>query len=572
MRTTITILFVFCSFLCTGAEKFTVKINEIEKFSNMFRPIRAIQGLQFEATVAYNVGSTNYSVSIDKAKSFWGDARYFEIVNNNQTIQNSGTITFKINVSTIAFAERQYKYKLFLNAISSDTTYSFNSNEFTITIDNSQPEYLDVAQSGCGSTHINVSFNSNDIMSKEYTDKNKKEGKNGIFTYFFRLSKGGSQVYNITYSAATGNSYKFTNLSPNCTYKLHTIATDMAGNYLPLSEEVTLTTAPAPPANLRCTAKTFCTANLAWNASAGATSYKVFNASSNALLGSTSSTQWSMGNLKAGSTYKYYVQAVGNAGTSDKSSTLSVTTPSVPTPTISGPQTVCGSTATYTVSQIPTGCSIRWVSSGQLTLQSSSGLNATFVANGNAAATVSAYFSTCGGNGATTKMNIWVGKPLTPIIIGDNTLECMQRTIYVDDNRNYVQWSVTGATKLYGASSGYKCTVRGERAGFGWITAKATNSCGSSESRLLVEVTGDRFSVSPNPASNTITVAVDATTRAKDDSNRINTVQIFSQMGNLELSENFENASNVTLNIGRLRKGVYVVLVNGTHRQTIIKE
>lgn len=169
-------------------------------------------------------------------------------------------------------------------------------------------------------------------------------------------------------------------------------------------------------------------------------------------------------------------------------------------------------------------------------------------------------------------MNIWVGKPLTPIIVGDNTLECMQRTIYVDDNRNYVQWSVTGATKLYGASSGYKCTVRGERAGFGWITAKATNSCGSSESRLLVEVTGDRFSVSPNPAYNTITVAVDATTRAKDDSNRINTVQIFSQMGNLELSENFENASNVTLNIGRLRKGVYVVLVNGTHWQTIIKE
>lgn len=390
----------------TPAQNFEVSIDapdiyRIDDLGNgYFCPVKSGNSFQFNIKVKNN-NAQAHTVSIDTLASFNTYDDWVTVYGNGKSIGSGQTIILKIKITIPTYHEpnngdRCTVNALFFNAYSNSYNNSFSVGGFTFIVDNTPPTDVFLSKKSAASYSINMAFRAFDYWSNFFPPKNNNPSndQDGISSFDLTVKDGnGYIVTSNSCSASNDWSTTMLGLQPNTTYTASVTATDLAGNTsAPVS--ISVTTAPAPPANLRCTAKTFCTANLAWNASAGATSYKVFNASSNALLGSTSSTQWSMGNLKAGSTYKYYVQAVGNAGTSDKSSTLSVTTPSIPTPTISGPQTVCGSTATYTVLQIPTGCSINWVSSGQLTLQSSSGLNATFVANGNAAATVSAYFST----------------------------------------------------------------------------------------------------------------------------------------------------------------------------------
>ncbi|MDM7854881.1 carbohydrate-binding protein [Cellulomonas alba] len=115
---------------------------------------------------------------------------------------------------------------------------------------------------------------------------------------------------------------------------------------------------PAAPTNLHVTATTSTSVTTAWNASSGATSYRVLRAG--VPIATATGTSFTDANLNPSTPYLYSVQAVNSAGTSAESNQISVTTPATgstggstgtpsPTPTPTGGGSSGGVTATSTI-------------------------------------------------------------------------------------------------------------------------------------------------------------------------------------------------------------------------------
>ncbi|MDR0558223.1 MAG: fibronectin type III domain-containing protein [Treponema sp.] len=92
------------------------------------------------------------------------------------------------------------------------------------------------------------------------------------------------------------------------------------------------TTVPSAPTGVTASAQSSSGINVSWNAAPGATSYKVFRASSSSgtytLVGSPSSASYTDSGLSSSTTYYYKVSAVNSAGESAQSSYASATTSS----------------------------------------------------------------------------------------------------------------------------------------------------------------------------------------------------------------------------------------------------
>jgi alpha-amylase len=96
------------------------------------------------------------------------------------------------------------------------------------------------------------------------------------------------------------------------------------------------TSAPVAPAGLTATAASSSSINLAWTASAGATTYTVYRSTSKtgtfSSIGTPSSLSYSDSGLTPSTAYYYYVTATNTAGTSAASSTVTATTNALPIP------------------------------------------------------------------------------------------------------------------------------------------------------------------------------------------------------------------------------------------------
>ncbi len=96
------------------------------------------------------------------------------------------------------------------------------------------------------------------------------------------------------------------------------------------------TTAPIAPAGLTATAVSSSGINLAWTASAGATTYTVYRSTSAtgtfSSIGTPSGISYSDSGLTPSTAYYYYVTATNSVGTSAASSTVTATTLALPIP------------------------------------------------------------------------------------------------------------------------------------------------------------------------------------------------------------------------------------------------
>lgn len=136
-------------------------------------------------------------------------------------------------------------------------------------------------------------------------------------------------------ASSSTNSYTVTGLTASTTYTFTVSAKDAAGNNSGQSASTFVTTlanvvdtqAPTAP-TLSASGTTATSTNLSWSGATdnvGVTGYDVFR--NGALLGSTTSTTYSVTGLSASTTYSFYVNAKDAAGNvSANSNTVSVTT------------------------------------------------------------------------------------------------------------------------------------------------------------------------------------------------------------------------------------------------------
>jgi len=140
----------------------------------------------------------------------------------------------------------------------------------------------------------------------------------------------GYKVYRGTsVTTVTGTSATISGLTPSTTYSFTVSATNSAGESAK-SGAVSATTGsgtgtpPPAPTGLRATTIGPTSVSLAWNASAGATGYKVYRGTSVTTVTGTSAT---ISGLNAATTYTFTVSATNAAGESAKSAPLTVSTP-----------------------------------------------------------------------------------------------------------------------------------------------------------------------------------------------------------------------------------------------------
>ena len=246
-----------------------------------------------------------------------------------------------------------------------------------------------------------------------------------------------------------------------------------------------------------------------------------------------------------------------------------------------GPYLICSSNTSYSVS-IPPSASVTWSKSSNLMQVGGNTGNIYTVHTANSSQNgtgfVKATIKNSQGNVFLIRnKNIWIGKPKFTVE-GDEQLEIRMSGIAMLDysngggNSNNVFWTRSGAiTTVNGGPITAKFRA-GSRPGMGAVYATVTNTCGSKENRLLVEVTGGWYSIYPNPASDFIYISVDKN-KLPNNVNIDNIhFKLYDKMKVLK-KQSVLKGYHSSINVSEMKNGIYIIqLITGekTYEEKII--
>lgn len=501
------------------AEDFVVTVPASDDYAGFHKPIRADNSYSFYVNVT-NTDTVPYIVSINKTNMF-EIGSWVSIANNGSTIGPKKKFTFVITINVPSNAPtNNYPLPLHFKAIRLDETEdAFSYSGQTIIVDNSEPVSPSFSIIKTSKTLWVNTIRSFDAVSNQYTILNSTASQDGIKSFTVTAKHPNGTVNSKTFNAIDGDSHLFTSLTPNTNYTITVKAVDLAGNFSITSENSIMP--PSAPTSVTASNITYCGTTLSWAASAGATSYNIYNSpNSGAPIYSTISTSCIITGLSAGSINKLYVEAIGDAGKSDKT-LITVTTLSIPVPVITGVTVVCSPTITLSVNNPPSGCTINWNSSSNLTLSNASGNTASFMFGTGGSAWATATYSLCGGTGnASAQKYVWYGKPiLNTTVTGPSQLTPGLSATYnigaLIGVTNY-SWEIPSGCyfnycwNIITGQGTPNLSVRAGAIGNGAIQVTASNSCGSDSRYMYVNVQDPNdpdpcdeltLTVSPNPSN-----------------------------------------------------------------------
>ncbi|RPH32064.1 MAG: T9SS C-terminal target domain-containing protein [Bacteroidales bacterium] len=569
--------------LASSAQNFTVTSPSTDPFKKLCKPIKAGGSFQMQIKVKSNINET-LTISIDKDLSFSTWADWFTIDVNSYAIVKDQTVVFLLTVNVPANTdENKYYFNPYFNARKGTTNSPFQGGDFNIIVDNTPPQTPSVNISSKTSSSIAINFNSYDDRSVEYTNANAGAGVNGIKSYTLVLKNpdGTPKETKSADAKDISTSYTFSNLAGYTEYTATVTATDVATNSK-TSPGLATRTKVSAPTNLTAASISYCSATLTWASTPGATRYIVSRSENGENPTYTSSTSLPVSGLAANTSYTYYISAEGAEGESPRSK-LIIKTLTIPSPSISGPTAVCTSSATYTVTNLPSGCTVLWGQSSNLSLLSASGNSATFISNGdNGYGWVKATFdSGCGTafNSSSVTTGLLIPEPITVAF----DFPPGRITAYIDGvpNATAYKWYLDGALK-FNNTPNTKVVFRRYQNDYDhvyYIDVAAVNACGVSYIRRA-EVSApsgsgyNAFTIYPNPATENITLAISrgentastsltgtATQTAKFISTSAYTIRILDSSGMLKASVK-KSGETATILVSNLRNGIYIVEIN----------
>jgi len=580
------LLTISINYSALAQDSFKVTISSTDKYSGLCKPEKA--GVSFKLPVKVeSLISDTCTISINTQSSFGIKSEWFQVDKENLTIVKNQTITFTLTVNPPAGTpDGTSEFHLYFDATGkSVANRDFDQNGFTVIVDNSVPSILEFSAPtyGRSSTSLEFTWNAFDQWSDYYTEENDTAGVDGVARYQIVLKNQSNQeVASKSYDANdVPNGHTFNGLASNTQYTAYLTATDVAGNQK-TSAGLPATTPPAAPANLTATNTTYCSVTLTWSASPGATSYKVCNSTTSpSTTYTTSNLYYTFSGLSLGSTYNFYIIAVGAGGSSNRSN---ITTSTLSLPVISGSPTVCSTGQIFTVNNFPTSGYLQWNYSSNLTKSNISSNSAMFYANGSGTGWVEASVNSVCGTDSAQRVSVVVGTP-TPTITAKAHLVDGEPITYLFTATPYsnatYSWYVNNTLQdelgntfdLY-VPCRHTATVK----------CSLTNTCGTStfsnsSTKAGSCTKGSTYSVSPNPVSTDLTIRESheqSTSRAFVESSPIYLVQIYDRFGTLVLQRSYPQGTlEVRESIANLPRGVYVVKINEGELQesaTIIKE
>ncbi len=381
--------------------------------------------------------------------------------------------------------------------------------------------------------------------------------------------------------------YNFTNLAVGTTYKVTVTATDLAGNSKSKEKSVTTIT---PPLHMTYIARSYCHLTLAWKSHPDAVSYKLYNATGTTpvLLTTISDTSFMVTGLTANTTYKFYVTAITSSGSEAATgNTLSVSTLTIPTPSVSGTSPICSTGATYTVTNLPNECYIDWDQGSGLSRTSASGSSATFKATGSINTWIKATINSgCGIESKTVKVAAGTPKPGPITIQWDVPPRRFTASIEAIPGATSYQWYLDGVLK-YNSPENVVIFQR-DLSNCGhvyYIDVSQVNTCGTSpiSHAEVTEECFKSFTVYPNPTTSTINITQNKTlsqqlsiaSLGSSGQKNINSIKIIDYTGAVYIHRKYAiETKNVRINVANLRHGTYQIIINegeGQETYTFVK-
>jgi bacillolysin len=256
--------------------------------------------------------------------------------------------------------------------------------------------------------------------------------------------------------------------------------------------------------------------------------------------------------------------------------------------TIYGPNFFCTS-GTFTVNSVPTGCTVLWSASSNITLPSNKSTNpitATVSGNGPGWVLATVSSTTCS---VPVKYTVWVGTPVVSVTGPDEGYPNVEYAFqaHTVDPVHTDPFSYTWDMYPY---NGYISTSQGGNyAAYGYFTfydvysasgyrvmARAENDCGTGaygETRIWIH---DYWKLSPNPASEiaTLTKVVSESDNTKVISsygeNITCDIQILNYYGSLQYQAT-KSGDSFTIPVNNLKDGTYFVKITQGKQTTNLK-
>lgn len=241
---------------------------------------------------------------------------------------------------------------------------------------------------------------------------------------------------------------------------------------------------------------------------------------------------------------------------------------------ISGPSAICSASAqSYSIANVPPGAIINWVASGAISISGPANVNPVSVirtTTGNWPGTLSVTVQAPCSN-LTASKPIAVGVAMPPFTVSNS---CASADAYID-------FTILPGTTLNAVYEGGTTTplyqISDSRyilpANVFGVTVDLTNSCGTATVSKLIARASCKMglSISPNPASNNLTISTSQQNKSTQQFSTIKEIQIVDKLGNIKKKENYtSNSGKVSVNIANLSPDVYTIKVfNGTVWESI---
>lgn len=253
-------------------------------------------------------------------------------------------------------------------------------------------------------------------------------------------------------------------------------------------------------------------------------------------------------------------------------------------PSLTGDNLVCSSNKTFTFNYLPTGGTITWTKSSNLSYVSSTSTSYTVVSNSNGAGWIQASISVGTCDPLILRKDVWVGTPAPSVTgptegsVGNSYPYYVNTTPEMMAYYNVHDWSLSpyyDGNAIYDYDYWANAGFYAQQEGYFQICSTAQNACGVGYGTeyIWIYYYGD-YSIAPNPASTEVTIAVTKSSQDLVSSSDIHKVSIYNLNGILQ-SQHKYSGDSFTVPVYNLNDGSYIVKIdNGktvVNKRLIIK-
>ncbi len=250
---------------------------------------------------------------------------------------------------------------------------------------------------------------------------------------------------------------------------------------------------------------------------------------------------------------------------------------------ILGPSVICSGGDSFEIEDVPSGSTITWTQSSNITRNSDQGTNpCSFSANSSGSGWIHAQVVTaCNDTYNLPNKTVWVGKPQV-YTLGNNLVdlngtpktyfcydqanECEAVNIGGDAHITAWEWRVTGGTVYpYGAQNRYATIYPNSYSTF-MVEIRAHNACGWTDwARMWTEVEdcyGYNMVFSPNPTTGETTLSIESDSKKKSvDETAEWEFEVYNPNQTIKEKRTNLKGSSTTIQTQSWKEGVYVVRV-----------